>query len=64
MLMCWSFAKLSSFILAAGVILRCNLNVCLITRNIFFFVSEFDQYFMGGRISCFSHASSHWSILI
>lgn len=36
MLMCWSFAKLSSFILAAGVILRCNLNVCLITRNIFF----------------------------
>lgn len=41
MLMCWSFAKLSSLILAAGVILSCNLNVCFNNQN-FFFVSESD----------------------
>ena len=36
MLMCWSFEKWSSFILAAGDVLSCISIVCGIIRNVFF----------------------------
>lgn len=63
MLMCWSFAKLSSLVLAAGVVLNYNLNVCLIIRNVFFWSVNLIDVSWEVE-SHFFHASLHWSVSI